>query len=175
MKVSVNRRRVRRDARRGVAAAEAALLLPLVLLLLLGIWEVGRMVHITQIMSNAAREGARQASTGKRSYDQVRDTVVKYLKGAGITDHTGLVIQVKNLTTKDSGLGTHGKGVADYDPTKAVQLDRIEVTVSLPFDNVRWQTPRLLSTTGTQMQGQAIWPCMRDQDYPAAPTVPDGS
>ena len=56
--------RANRRFRRGVAAVEAALLLPLALLLMLGTWEVGRMVEVSQILNNAAREGGRSASTG---------------------------------------------------------------------------------------------------------------
>ncbi len=53
-----------RQQRRGVAAVELALLLPLILLLLMGLWEIGRAIDVQQLMSNAAREGGRQASTG---------------------------------------------------------------------------------------------------------------
>lgn len=53
-----NRRRTN-VRRRGVAAVEAAVLLPLALMLMLGTWEVGRMVEVGQILNNAAREGGR--------------------------------------------------------------------------------------------------------------------
>ena len=69
----------RRDSylrhRRGVAAVEAALLLPLALMLMLGTWEVGRMVQVGQILENAAREGGRSAATGQNTNSQVQQTV----------------------------------------------------------------------------------------------------
>src|SRR4029450_2917444 len=53
-----------RRTRRGVAAVEAAITLPLLLTLLLGLWEVGRMLQIRAPMNHAAREGARMAAGG---------------------------------------------------------------------------------------------------------------
>jgi Flp pilus assembly protein TadG len=60
-----------RGHRRGIAAVELALLLPFLLMLLLGTWEVGRMLQIQQSLTNAAREGGRQASTGLLTNSQV--------------------------------------------------------------------------------------------------------
>src|SRR5262249_3227792 len=74
--------------RRGAAAVELALLLPFLLALLLGVWEVGRLIQINQVLSNAAREGARQASTGEKTNDQVKLAVCQYLKNGGLNDHT---------------------------------------------------------------------------------------
>jgi Flp pilus assembly protein TadG len=52
-------RRLRRGAERGAAAIEFALVLPILLLLILGIFEFGRVLNIQISLSNAAREGAR--------------------------------------------------------------------------------------------------------------------
>jgi Flp pilus assembly protein TadG len=164
--------------RRGTAAVEAALLLPLVLLFILGLWEVGRMTEVTETLSNAAREGGRAASTNMNNYAQVKAVVVDYLTSAGITNQANLRVDVVNLTTGNKGPGTDGSvgGVvlSDYDPTQASQLDLIQVTVTLPFDNVRWNTPRLISSAATQLTGQAVWPCAKDQVYPSSVTPPAG-
>src|SRR5215470_4385094 len=48
--------RPRRDA---AAVVELALLLPFLLVVNLGIWEVGRLIQVQQVLNNAAREGAR--------------------------------------------------------------------------------------------------------------------
>ncbi len=53
----------RRDARRGGAIVETALVLPIVLLFLFGIMEYGRYILALQIFTNAAREGCRYAVT----------------------------------------------------------------------------------------------------------------
>lgn len=51
----------RNPRRRGVAVMEAALVLPVVLMFLLGILEYGRYVMTLQVLTNAAREGAHYA------------------------------------------------------------------------------------------------------------------
>lgn len=50
-----------RARRRGGAVIEAALVLPVVLMFLFGILEYGRYVMMLQVLTNAAREGARYA------------------------------------------------------------------------------------------------------------------
>src|SRR5882724_7602053 len=51
--ITVRALRARRnDARSGSAAVELAVVLPVLVTLLVGIWEVGRMVQVKQIMSN---------------------------------------------------------------------------------------------------------------------------
>ena len=47
--------------RRGAVAVEAALVLPVVIMFLFGILEYGRYIMTLQVMTNAAREGARFA------------------------------------------------------------------------------------------------------------------
>src|SRR5262249_41698284 len=80
--------------RGGAAAVELAIILPTVLVpTLFGIWEVGRLVQIQQIVANAAREGGRQASTGKYTETDVRDDIKTYLSNAGL-DTTGVQITV---------------------------------------------------------------------------------
>jgi len=49
--------------RRGAAAVEAGLVLPVVFLFLFGIFEYGRYVMTLQVMTNAAREGGHYALT----------------------------------------------------------------------------------------------------------------
>lgn len=59
MKLRQTRTRLKR--RRAIATIEAVFTLPLVLMFLLGILEYGRYVMTQQVLTNAAREGARYA------------------------------------------------------------------------------------------------------------------
>ncbi|MFW6084025.1 MAG: TadE/TadG family type IV pilus assembly protein [Gemmatimonadota bacterium] len=51
----------------GQALAEVAIALPLLLLLLIGIWEFARAYQIQQVVVNAAREGAREVVLPNRN------------------------------------------------------------------------------------------------------------
>ena len=56
----------RPQPRRGVAAVETAVVLTFVLVpLMIGIWEMGRLIQVQQIVANSAREGARLAAQAK--------------------------------------------------------------------------------------------------------------
>ena len=63
--------------------------------LLLGIWEVGRITEVQQMLHNAAREGGRQASTGQPDATGVTNVVKNYVKRNGYTN-TNVSVVVKN-------------------------------------------------------------------------------
>lgn len=46
--------------RQGSAAVEFALCLPVIVLLMLGLWEIGRIVQVSNVMRHGAREAARR-------------------------------------------------------------------------------------------------------------------
>src|ERR1051325_7013769 len=64
---------------RGTALIETALTLPLVLLLSVAIFEFGRAYQTWQVLTNAAREGARVAILNGTTDDQVRSAVKNYI------------------------------------------------------------------------------------------------
>jgi Flp pilus assembly protein TadG len=141
--------RKRGSLRRGVAAVELGFVLPLFVLLMLGVWEVGRMVEVQQILSNAAREGGRVASTGTKTTTDIKNSVVTYLVANGITAVTTDNVTVVNKTN------------AARDPTQAEQLDEFRVTVTIPFNSVRWIIMNQITTTQT-LTAYADWFSMRD-------------
>src|SRR5437667_1399294 len=83
--------------RDGVAAVEFAVLIPFILTLLLGIWEVGRMIEVQQTVNNAAREAARQATTGQFTNTQIQQVAIQCLNVAGIPTGNA-VVTVSDLT-----------------------------------------------------------------------------
>ena len=64
---------------RGTALLETALTLPLILLVSVGIFEFGRAYQIDQVITNAAREGARVAVLPGSTVDAVKSRVQAYL------------------------------------------------------------------------------------------------
>lgn len=70
---------------RGAALLETAITLPLVLLISVAIFEFGRAYQVQQVLTNAAREGARVAVLEQYTDDQVKVVVRSYLTSGGLT------------------------------------------------------------------------------------------
>jgi len=98
---------------RGQALAEFALVLPLVLLFIAGIIEMGRAWNIKQAVTDAAREGAR--------YAVVQDPTIK------TTD------DVKAKIEERLALASIDTSTIDFSPDFHVKNSEITVTVSTPF------------------------------------------
>jgi Flp pilus assembly protein TadG len=144
--------------RTGVAAVEFAVVLPLLLALVAGLWEVGVVVQTQQILSNAARVGARQASTGLNTNAQVQQSVAQYLQNAGLP--TGNV----NVTVSDVTSGG--------DVSNANQLDQITVTVSIPFKDVAWDALAYVMPAGSQLSATVTWYSMVDLPVSVSTSLP---
>ncbi len=166
----MNCRRSMKRRRRAAAAVEMAVLAPLLITVLLGIWEVGRMIEVQQLVNNAAREGARKAAVGSMidpttgsskniTASDVTTTVTTYLTTNGVNT-TGITVTYSNLTTPSA-----------TDPYQASQSDHLRVSVTLPFSNVRYIA--LTSLTGiTQLNGTADWNSMLDTNVTVPTTLP---
>jgi Flp pilus assembly protein TadG len=152
---------MRPAARHGVATVEFALLLPFLVTLLLGVWEVGRMIEVNQVLDNAAREGARVAAGGQATNDQAQQAAIDYLKCNGLPTQN-VVVTVADLTSP----GTDASG--------ATQLDQLQVQVSIPFSDVRWSTLALFLSADTQLTAQATWNSLKDRAGSTAVTSPAG-
>jgi len=75
----------RRRGERGAALIEAAITVPIILLISVGIFEFGRAYQTSQVLTNAAREGARLAVLDGPTDTDVRTRVNNYLTGGGLT------------------------------------------------------------------------------------------
>jgi Flp pilus assembly protein TadG len=136
-----------RQRRSGAASVEFAVILIFLLPMLLGVWEVGRLVEVEQHLNNAVREGGRQASTGLKDADGVKQDVVNYLAANGIP------CQPSNVTVTNLTSGN--------DPSTANQLDQLQVSVKIPFNSVRWVL--LNQITNTQnLNASVTFYSMRD-------------
>lgn len=85
-------RRAARHGESGQALAEIAIALPLLLLMLIGIWEFARAYQIQQVVVNAAREGAREVvlppNDGKGTVESATTVVENYLAGGSVSGAT---------------------------------------------------------------------------------------
>ena len=110
-------RLMRRDRReRGAALVETAITLPLVLVVVVAIFEFGHAFQTWQILTNAAREGARVAVITGSTDDTVQGRVQEYLV-AGLVASPGSADVAINRNVTISG--TAGKATS--------------VTVTYPF------------------------------------------
>jgi Flp pilus assembly protein TadG len=151
--------------RSGVAAVELAVVSPLVLVLLVGLLQVGRMVQANEIVSNAAREGARKASTGANSFTDVQSAVANYLTNAGITNQSGLTVTVTDMTQGNAG--------PQFNPSTANCLDQLKIIVTLPCSNI--QLALFPNAPSAVISAQAVWLSNQNEPYPTNITPPPGS
>jgi len=88
----------RRSTDRGAAAIEMALVLPLLMLVIFGIIDFGRLLNKQILLTEAARDGARVASFGGNPTDRVRTIAGNDVDVATVpcpsTDSTGADAQV---------------------------------------------------------------------------------
>lgn len=117
LKVEKVSRSCRRN-RRGAAAVEFAVVSPVLFLLIFGMIEYGRMVMVQQVITNAAREGARKAVLDGSTSSDVTTVVSNYLTSAKISGATTTV----NPTN----------------PSSATSGSSVTVTVSVPYSSVSW-------------------------------------
>ena len=79
---------------RGAALIETAITIPLVLLVSVAIFEFGRAYQTWQVLTNAAREGARVAVLEAYTDTQVTDIVRNYLTGGRLPNAASASIQL---------------------------------------------------------------------------------
>ena len=92
---------------RGAALLEAAITVPIILLISVGIFEFGRAYQTWQVLTNASREGARLAVIEGSTDTDVRSRVNQYLTGGGLASQPDSNIQItRNVTLTASGKGT---------------------------------------------------------------------
>ena len=77
------RKNFRKDER-GAALLETAITIPIILLICVGIFEFGRAYQTWQVLTNAAREGARVSILTDKTDDQVKAAVENYMKTGGL-------------------------------------------------------------------------------------------
>ena len=98
----------RRGRRRGAAVVEAAIVLPLCLLLLMNIYDFARLVMTEHLLNNAARSGARLAvaNTSTLTTTAIQNQVTSDLMGQSLVSMSIQVYQVNPATGASLARGT---------------------------------------------------------------------
>ena len=133
-------------ARRGAALVEMALVLPLFLLVVLGIIEFGRAMMVCQMVTNAAREGARRAILEDSTNTAVEQQVNDFLTSA-------LNVSASDVTTTITITTAPGNEDAGNQLNKSENGDLVSIRVSVPYDSVSFVTGRFLA--GKNLVGQS--------------------
>jgi len=124
-----------RQRERGQALVEAAIMIPILLMLMVGIFEVGRAYQAWQVVSNAAREGARMSVTPNSDPDTAIALVKQYLHDGQLEAYSSANVVVDN----NASLTVNGT-------TVGASL----VTVNYPFEFIMLQpVVRLVSPAST--------------------------
>ncbi len=177
--------------RNGAAALEFGICLPFFLLILFGLWEVGRITEVQNVTWNSAREAARDASLGQDDLPTVASNLLMYLQGAeptafGQGHTTTMIAPVITLppntygytcwdTTANRELFTMTfTDITDptiTDPTGMSQLDLYRITVQVPYASVGW-LPVPSITGQTRLMVNVEWASMVDSPFEVAPFLP---
>jgi Flp pilus assembly protein TadG len=144
--------------------------MPIIVAMMLGMWEVGNMALWSRVVKDAAREGARVAAGGANNGSpvtvaNVQTAVQNYLTAAGMpaTAVNGATISVTNLSS-DSWT----------DPGNALPLDPFSVTVTIPagaaFNSLMFLGTSLSGVT--QLQESVQWLSANDTQLTVSTTLP---
>jgi Flp pilus assembly protein TadG len=112
LRTATTRTRQSLVSERGTAILETALTLPLLLIVSVGIFEFGRGYQTWQVLTNAAREGARIAVLPGITDTVVKNRVTTYMTSGQLTAPAAATITVTRNTAL--GAGTASTVVVDY-------------------------------------------------------------
>ena len=126
------------SSERGTAILETAMTLPLLLLVSVGIFEFGRAYQTWQVLTNAAREGARVAVLTSSDAAAAETRVRTYLTNGQLPNAASATVAVTASTVNIGGGATASASV---------------VTVSYPFSFVVLQPVARLLVSGSTLGG----------------------
>jgi len=130
-----NLRSARFHRRRGIAAVECALTIPLLTLLVLGAIDVGQFANVYQKVSDASREGARVAArNGTGSASQVQEAVMNYLAETSPDSSSAALVAATTVSLSDAA----GSPISGSTLSAVSTGSPVMVRVTVNFDSVRW-------------------------------------
>jgi Flp pilus assembly protein TadG len=136
-------RAARKQDRRGAAMVEMAVCFPIFMLMIMGIIEFGRGLMVSQLLTNAAREGARDSIVDSTTKDMVEASVKQM-----VVNTVGCRDSDVTVTTTVISLAT-GAEIANLED--AERRDLVTVAVAVPFDAISFCAGRFL--TGQDLDG----------------------
>jgi Flp pilus assembly protein TadG len=139
--------------RRGAAIVEFAVVAPILMVFILGIIEIGRLVMVAQVATNASREGSRYAVQGGANTSTIDTYLRTYLASAGLSNTasgTGSAVTI----TVETLSGT--TWTATSDPSTVPSGTPLRVTVSVNFKSQSWLPTQFFVGSNQQVQGVTV-------------------
>ena len=141
-----------RKRTRGAAVVEAAIVLPVVVLLTFGIIELGWYVNSLHILHNAARQGARAAVHLENSNAEVELAVITSLNNAVDVDPNALTVRISKL----NDLGDEEYQVQNLNENERGEAVRVTATVAYaamgPISDMLGLASESLSSSATMQR-----------------------
>jgi Flp pilus assembly protein TadG len=177
-------RRNRQLRKSGVAAIELGFVTTLFIVpMLIGIWEVGRLIHVKQLVANSAREAARLAAQGytilsngtqvqinvSTGTPNVQQTAYESLLGAGLTQLQSSDVTVTFAFTSPLTTGPNA-GTTPSQPYQGQKGESFTVNVSIPWSKVRWTSLGIVNPSTVQYT--ATWQMLVDDTFTVNDTLP---
>ncbi len=129
--------------RNGAVVVEMAVVLPVIFLLVLGAIEFGRAVMVTNVLTAAAREGARSGVVPSATNSEVTSAVQGMLSSSSLPYDSRARITIKvNGTVKDVSTAANG--------------DQVSVSVYLDYGDVTWLPRPFFISRTTELGGEAV-------------------
>jgi Flp pilus assembly protein TadG len=123
--------------RKGAAVVEAALLLPMLIAVTFGAVDVAQYINLSQIVSNASREGALVASDfDTLTLQEVEDAVTDYLHDCHPRLSPADLAAAVTIEVQDAD----NQAIAPMDLASVPAGDPLLVRVAFDFSAIRWLT-----------------------------------
>lgn len=123
---------------RGSAMVETAIAIPILLVLMVGIFEVGRAYETWQVLTNAAREGARMSVTPSSDTETTTALIRRYMADGQLTESGSAAVVVD----RNASINVNGTAIS-------ASL----VTVDYPFEFIMLQPVVRLVAPGATVGG----------------------
>lgn len=130
-----------RRGERGAALIELAMTLPLLLLVSVGIFEFGRCYQTWQVVTNAAREGARLAVLPSADAGAIESRIRGYMQDGQLVDVASATVSIDSNATI---------------PVGAANASASVVTVTYPFNFIVLNPVARLVVGGSTLGGAPV-------------------
>jgi hypothetical protein len=147
---------------------------------LICVWEIGRLIHVKQVVSTSAREGARLAGQGfvigptgtmlevhnTTGSLNVRDAVYEALVAAGLK-----TLQKSDVTVEFLFLAPRNDGGPATEPYQGEKGQPFSVKVTIPWEKVRWINLGIIRPTTISFT--ATWRMLVDEPFTVNDQLPN--